>query len=56
MKLIAVYDEYNHNYLKPYLATCIQPRHPVPNHGCRIVLEEEECETTSYSDAIDKNR
>ena len=49
--LLALWDEYNHAFLKPDLATTIQPRHQVPNHGMRLILMETSDEQNRQSDS-----
>lgn len=39
-RIMAIWDEYNHSILPPDLAPCVQPRHQVPKHGCRLIMEE----------------
>ena len=41
-KLLAVYDEYNKALIRPDLSLTIQAMYTVKNHGCRLVMEEEE--------------
>lgn len=57
--VVAIYDEYNHKILPPTTMTVIQPRHPVPNHGARLLILEgknEEMKKSKYelSDAMQK--
>lgn len=57
--IIAIWDEFNHAILPPEIATCIQPRHQVPKHGLRLILEETEkgdrspCVATSMKNEIE---
>lgn len=42
MKLLAIWDEYNNTTLKPDICPTILPRHDVPKHGPRMIVDEDD--------------